>query len=231
VGPITFQVVNHTIKYLTHILCKIEAGELTKVPLHGPLILVCNHVNFLDVPILITQLQPRRMTGFVKKETWDNPVMGWLFDVWGGIPIVRGAADLGAIRRGLKALQEGYIVAIAPEGTRSGHGKLLHAHPGLVTLALHSQAPLLPLVIYGNETFHLNFRRLKRTDFNVVVGRPFYLRSNGSKITRELRHQMANEVMHQLAALLPPDYRGAYNDPQTATTNYLNFMDQPGAVL
>ena len=226
-GNFPFHVVNQTIKLLTHVLCKIDARELTKVPPHGPLILVSNHVNFLEIPILVTHLQPRRITGFVKKETWDNPMLGWLFDIWGGIPIRRGEADLGAIRCGLKALREGYIVAITPEGTRSGNGMLLHAHPGLVTLALHSQAPLLPLVFYGNETFHQNYRRLRRTDFHIVVGQPFYLQSKGSKITRETRQQMASEVMYQLAALLPPMYRGVYTDLSTATTDYLIFKDQP----
>jgi 1-acyl-sn-glycerol-3-phosphate acyltransferase len=229
VGNLTFLAVNRVIKTLTHILCRIDAGDLAKVPIEGPLILVCNHVNFLDIPILATQLQPRRLTGFIKKETWDNPVMGWLFTVWGGIPIQRGEADLGAIRSGLKALQEGCIVAIAPEGTRSGDGKLRSAHPGLVTLALHSQAPLLPLVYYGNETFHQNFHRLKRTDFHVVVGRSFYITPKAGLITREVRSQIACEVMYQLAALLPLEYRGIYTDLSSATTNFLTFVDQPAA--
>ncbi len=60
------------------------------VPAQGPLMLVANHVNFLDAPVMYTHLQPRPLTAFVKAETWDNPVMGLLFNIWGGIPIRRG---------------------------------------------------------------------------------------------------------------------------------------------
>jgi 1-acyl-sn-glycerol-3-phosphate acyltransferase len=96
-----------------------------------------------------THLQPRPITGFAKIETWDNPAMGRLFDLWQAIPLQRGRADIEALRRGLEALAEGKILAVAPEGTRSGHGQLQPAHAGVVMLALHSGAPLLPLAFYG----------------------------------------------------------------------------------
>jgi 1-acyl-sn-glycerol-3-phosphate acyltransferase len=89
-------VVSTTIKGLTRILCRIDASQLNQVPQQGPLLLVANHINFLDAPVVYTQLQPRPVTGFVKAETWENPVMGLLFNVWGGIPIRRGEPDLAA---------------------------------------------------------------------------------------------------------------------------------------
>ena len=77
---------------------------------------------------MFTHLQPRKVTAFAKAETWDNPFMGYLFDLWGAIPIQRGEADTTAFRMALKALQEGKILAITPEGTRSGNGQLAHGH-------------------------------------------------------------------------------------------------------
>ena len=91
-------------------------------------------------------------------------------------------------------------------------------------MALHSGAPLLPLVYYGSENYRQEFSRLRRTDFHIAVGRPFRLDARGERVTRAVRQQMLDEVMYQLAALLPPDYRGIYADLDAATQKYLVFV-------
>jgi len=219
----TRQVVSTTIKRLTRILCRVDDAQLAHVPAQGPLILIANHVNFLEVPLLYTHLQPRTVTGFAKIETWHNPAMGLLFDLYGAIPLRRGEADVAAFRRGLAILEAGHILAVAPEGTRSGHGRLGRGHPGVVMLALRSGAPLLPMAYYGGESLRRNVARLQRTDFHIVVGQPFYLDASGVKMTREVRQQMVDEIMYQLAALLPPAYRGHYSNLDAATEQYLRF--------
>jgi 1-acyl-sn-glycerol-3-phosphate acyltransferase len=148
--------------------------------------------------------------------------MGFLFDLFGAIPLWRGEVDMTAIRRGLAVLEAGHILAVAPEGTRSGHGRLQRGHPGVVMLALRSGAPLLPLVYYGGESFGRNVTRLQRTDFHIVAGNLFCL-SVGGKVSREARQQMPDEIMYQLAALLPPAYRGYYSNLAAATETYLRF--------
>lgn len=220
---LAFWAVNSTLKGLTRLLCRVESEALSEVPHQGPLILVCNHINFMEVPLVYTHLQPRPITGFAKSETWDNPLLGPLFDLWGAIPLRRGEADMTALRLGLKALEDGKIVAISPEGTRSGDGRLQKGHPGVVPLALYSSAPLLPLVYYGGEKLQINLSRLQRTDFYIKVGIPFTLDTHGEKVARDVRRKITDEIMYQLAALLPPEYRGAYADLDQATTAYLKF--------
>ena len=221
---VTQTVVRTSIKRVTRILCRVDDAQLAKVPARGPLILVANHINFLEVPLLYTHLHPRPLAGFAKIETWNNPAMAFLFDLFGAIPLRRGEADMAAIRRGLEALEAGHILAVAPEGTRSGHGRLQRGHPGVVMLALRSGAPLLPMVYYGGESLRRNLTSLRRTDFHIVVGNPFCLNAQG-KVTREMRQQMTDEIMYQMAALLPPDYRGHYSDLSAATETYLGFPD------
>jgi 1-acyl-sn-glycerol-3-phosphate acyltransferase len=199
-----FQVVTTALKGLTGILCRVNDAQLAQVPDRGPLILIINHVNFLEAPVIFPRLQPRPMTGFAKAETWDNLALRLLADLWDAIPIQRGEADVAAMRRALAALEAGYILIVAPEGTRSG-------------------APLLPLVYHGGERFWDNLHRLRRTDFHIVVGQPFYLSAEGISVTGEVRHQMADEIMYQMAALLPPAYRGMYSDLSAATETYLRF--------
>jgi len=212
-----------TVKGVMRLICRIDDTQLARVPQQGPLIVVTNHVNILEIPIIYTHLQPRPVTGFVAAYRWGSRLLGWLLDACGAIPLRRGEADLAAMRRGVEMLKAGHILVIAPEGTRSGHGRLQKAHPGVVLLALHSGAPLLPLVYYGGERYRDNLRRLRRTDFHIVVGKPFTLDAGGVKVTRQVRRQMIDEVMYHMSALLPPAYRGVYSDLNPATETYLTF--------
>jgi 1-acyl-sn-glycerol-3-phosphate acyltransferase len=218
-----YRPLNTVLKVLTRALCRIDDAQLVKVPARGPLILVANHVSFIEVPILITHLQPRPITGFAKAENWRNPITWFLFKVWGGIPLRRGEADTVAFREALKALEADKIMAVAPEGTRSGDGKLGRGHPGVVLLAMRSGAPLLPMAYYGGEQFRQRIPRLRRIDFNIAIGRPFYLRNGGGRANGPIRQQMVDEIMYQIAALLPPSYRGHYTDLDAATEEYLDF--------
>jgi len=228
---LAYRVVTSTIKGLIRLLCRVDDAQLAHVPDRGPLIIAANHINFLEVPLLYTHLQPRPVTGFAKAETWDNPLLAPLFDLWEAIPLRRGEADMAALRRALAVLERGGILAVAPEGTRSDHGRLQQGHPGIVFLALRSGAPVLPVVYYGGERFWGNLTHLRRTDFHIVVGQPFYLDARGTRVTRQVRRRMADEVMYQMAALLPPPYRGVYSDLEAATEVYLRFPPGAGSNL
>jgi 1-acyl-sn-glycerol-3-phosphate acyltransferase len=221
---LVYWAVTGAVKQTTRLLCRVHDQELERIPKQGPLILVSNHINFLDVPIMYTHLMPRPATAFTKVETWDNPLLGLLAELWKAIPIRRGEPDLNALRQGVQALRAGGILAVSPEGTRSGDGRLQRGHPGVVMIAQMSGSPLLPVVFYGNEQFQANLRRLRRTDFQIVVGRMFRLKDSAMRLGREARQRATDEIMVQLAALLPPPYRGAYADTDAAKMNYLEYF-------
>jgi 1-acyl-sn-glycerol-3-phosphate acyltransferase len=130
---------------------------------------------------------------------------------------------MNAIRRGLYALERGYIVGVAPEGTRSGHGRLQRGRGGAVLLAIKSGAPLLPIAWYGAEDYRAHWKRFRRVDFRILVGSPFSLRTAGARLRRAERQRIADEIMYQVAALLPPAYRGHYANLDAATEEYLCF--------
>jgi 1-acyl-sn-glycerol-3-phosphate acyltransferase len=156
-------------------------------------------------------------------ERWKNPLLRWMLDATETIPLQRGEADISAIRKGLAALEKGETIIIAPEGRRSHDGRLQRAHPGVVLLALHSRAPLMPVAYFGAEGYKENLSRLKRTDFHLGVGKPFRLDEHGEKVTRRVREVMLKEMMYQLAMVLPPEYRGVYADRSALSTKYLVF--------
>jgi 1-acyl-sn-glycerol-3-phosphate acyltransferase len=79
-------VVNFTLRGISRTICEIDDTELNRIPTEGPLILAGNHVNFLDAPILLSHLQPRRVVPLAKVETWHNPFIGMLFSQWNRYP-------------------------------------------------------------------------------------------------------------------------------------------------
>ena len=216
--------VSGMIRVGTSLSCRIDAPDLKRVPYHGPLILAVNHINSLEVPLLVAQLSPRRVIGLAKIETWDNGFMGWLFDLFEAIPIRRGEVDLEAIRCCLTTLSGGDILAVAPEGKRSYDGKLLNGLPGVVLIALHSGAPILPVAHWGGEAFPQNIKLLKRTDFHIRVGKPFTLEAKGEKVIGKNRQTMADEIMYQIAVLMPGEYRGKYGECDPPPQKYLHFV-------
>lgn len=224
----TERLVNAIMYRLLHLFVRIEADELKQIPNEGPLLLITNHINFLEGPIVYTQLQhiqKRSLTGFAKVEFWDNPFTGFLFDTWDTIPLKRDEADLSAIKKAVARIKAGDIFAMAPEGTRSHDAKLLRAHSGIAMLGYMSGAPILPFVGYGHENYASDFKRFRRPTYQVKMGKPFRLDWGGKRIKSEMRQEMADEIMYQLAALLPEKYRGAYADLSQATTKYLKFDD------
>lgn len=215
--------VNWTLTRLTHVLCQIDESQLYKIPAKGPLIIVVNHVNFLDAPVFYLHILPRPLTALVKTETWDSPFLGPLFTMWKAIPIRRGEADLAAFYAAQQALTDGKIMVISPEGTRSGHGRLLKGLPGVVLLAARTGAPIMPVVYYGHENYQKDLKRLRRANFNIVVGNPFKLNLKGIALSRDVREQVTEEIMFQLASLLPEEYRGEYSNLHQASEEYLVF--------
>ena len=205
------------------ILCRIELEPLSWVPRKGPLIITLNHIGSLEVPLLAAHLQPRRTIGLAKIETWNNKFMGWLFDLWDAIPIRRGEVDHRAIKSCVNVLHFGDMLMVAPEGTRSNDGRLQRGRPGISLIALQSGAPILPIVHWGGEKFGSNIKKFKRTDFHIRVGKQFTLDTNGIKVSSKIRQEMTDEIMCQLAVLMPEEYRGEYKNCDPPPTKYLRF--------
>lgn len=204
-------------------MCRIDKSQLHKVPAKGPLLAYSNHTGSVEVPIMFTELLPRPVTGLAKVESWDNWFLSRVFNLWGVIPIRRGELDMTAMHKCFDALKQGYILGVAPEGTRNKTGAMIRARPGIVMLALHGHTALLPIANWGGEQFLSNLKRLRRTDFGLAVGRMFELDTHGERVSGEVRQRIADEMMYQVAALLPEKYRGVYSDLENATQDYLKF--------
>lgn len=213
--------VNWIVRTFFRAISRQDIDELAKIPLKGPLIVVGNHVNFMEIPIVRSSLHPRDIVMLAKVETFRNPLLSFLFDTWGGIPIERGTADRDALQAYLDVLAQGRILAVAPEGTRSGDGRLLPGKSGIVPLAVRSGAPILPAAAWGHENYRADLKHLRRVPFHLRVGRPFVVDTHGQAMSKDVRQRITDEIMYKLAELLPEPYHGAYPHPEQVTYHFL----------
>jgi 1-acyl-sn-glycerol-3-phosphate acyltransferase len=215
--------INLVMKFILFVMCNIDKKALKAVPCQGPMILIGNHINSLDVLVALAFSYPRKVFFMVKKEAFGNPFLRFLFNTWGSIPVNRGTSDFQALNKAADALNQGYFFAIAPEGTRTKDGRLIQAHTGVVVIALKSKAMIMPVVQYGGEKFYENIKKLRRTKVTIKVGEPFMICPSSAYPDKKERRLIVDEIMYQMAGLLPAGYRGYYSDLGKTTTNYLNF--------
>ena len=196
-------------------------GALDALPHDGPLIIAANHASNLDVPIIGSWLIPRlgrRIHWLGKKELFDWPIIGWVAAHGGVHPVDRGAADVEAFRLAQRILDEGHVLFVFPEGTRSPDGVLQEARDGIALLALRTGAPVVPIGIAGSNGVWPKGQRLPHPGGRVTVrvGRPFRPadelppgtdRSSAKRLTTNL-------IMRRIAELLPARQRGVYGDPR-----------------
>ena len=205
------------------LLLSIEITGWENVPSSGGVILMINHIAFLD-PVLLTGLFPRPIISMAKAEALDQKIVGPLIKAFDAFPVNRGTGDRQALRTAFDVLDAGLPLLIAPEGHRSEVVTLGEAHEGIAFVANRSQAPIVPVGISGTELFKYNFKRGHRTHAVYRFGRSFFLDAGDERANSEVLKRMTDEAMYQLASILPPQQRGIYSNIESATTSYVRFL-------
>ena len=192
-----------TMKALLLLLTDWEVRGRERVPLNGPLIIVSNHLNLADPPLLSASI-PRKIHFMVKEELYYSRRGGIFIKAYGAFPVRRGKPDKRAVSEALKLLSEGKAIGMFPEGTRNPERKLQRGEGGTALIARLSGAPILPVGISGTEgirgLYEVLSRRLK---IRVNIGEPFYLPDGDI-------HEQTEFIMKRIANLLPEEYRGIY---------------------
>lgn len=179
------------------------------VPPMGPLIVVANHASNFDPP-LVSASFPRRIWFLAKKELFKGPGK-WFFSTYGAYPVNRTATDPKAYRWALDKLASDQCVMIFPEGTRSRTGAMKKAQPGVVRLAMKSQAAIVPVGITGTNGMNSPFQVFRPTgQLRINIGRAFTLPDIEGRPSAAVLQSMTDMIMERVAMMLPPEYRGAY---------------------
>jgi 1-acyl-sn-glycerol-3-phosphate acyltransferase len=216
---LTMLVARTSLRCLTRV--RID-GAVEEIPRQGPLIIAANHISNADGVLLGGFLTPalgRRIHWLGKREMTEWPVLGAAVRAIAVQPVDRSGTDVEAFRLAERILDDGHILVVFPEGTRSPTGILAEAKDGLALLAMRSGAPILPIGFSGTDRLwpkgtyprpggHISMR--VGTAFRVADIVP-------AGTDRKTAKRLATEgIMARIAALLPVGRRGAYAEAAAA---------------
>lgn len=114
------------------------------VPTEGAYILASNHTRATD-PILLGMGLKRQVLFMAKEELFKNKFISWFLRKLGAFPVSRGKADTGSIRHFEKALEDGSLMGIFIEGTRSKDGEFLPPKNGVSLLSWDTKTSVIPV--------------------------------------------------------------------------------------
>ncbi|WP_219417697.1 lysophospholipid acyltransferase family protein [Pseudonocardia nigra] len=182
------------------------------IPATGGALLVGNHVSHLD-PIFsgLVVHRARRVPRFLAKHSlWKVPVLGSALRGSQQIPVYRDSADAQqSLRDGTRALQEGKVVVIYPEGTitRDPDGWPMLSRTGVARLALTAEVPVVPFVHWGTrevlDGYNKKFRPLPRKTITVRCGEPVDMSAyRGRPVDAALLREVTDLLMVRVRELL-----------------------------
>ncbi len=194
-------------RLVSRTLLRLTVHGAGNVPREGGVLLTMNHLGGGD-PVLVLGFAPRPIALAGKSEVLRWPVLGPAARAYGMIPIYRGEVDRSTLRKLVNVLREGGALLIAPEGRESLTGALEAAKTGPAFLALQAGVPVVPIAITGTawRVVLPAWRRLRRPCVTLTFGAPYRLPPGIG------RRDAAELIMRQIAALLPPEYRGVYGE-------------------
>ncbi len=186
-------------RFLAHVVWDTHVAGADLVPRTGPVLLAANHVTLLDGPLLVGA-SPRPLHVLVKAELFRGPV-GAFLRAAGQIPVDRSMGR-PALQSALGVLRRGGAVGIFPEGTR-GRGTAEDLRAGVSWLAVHGQAPVVPVAILGTRRTGESLHGLPgvRRDLFVEFGEPLDLSGSGLP-RREAIAQASRTLSDAMGALI-----------------------------
>ena len=181
-----------------------------RVPISGPVILAANHASFLDPPLVGCPL-PREVNYLARDTLFRLPGVGAYLRALRAVPVDReggGGAGLKAI---LDRLQMGGAILLFPEGTRSRDGNLQSAKAGIGLTVIKSEAPVVPIRVFGTfEAFGRSRKWPRPFPVSVKYGLPMRfesLRAEAkvcSKPRLKLIYQaVSDQLMNEIKRLEP----------------------------
>ncbi|HRT92580.1 MAG TPA: lysophospholipid acyltransferase family protein [Anaerolineaceae bacterium] len=200
------------IGFLLKQLTQTEFIGVENIPPEGGVLIACNHMSRLDIPVLFITPNRPEITALVTTKYLKYPLLRWFIVTAEGIWLDRDTADFSAFRKAVEALKQGKALGIAPEGTRSQTAKLIEGKPGTALLALRTGVPIVPVAIVGTEDGMSKLLRLKRPRITAEYGKPI-IPPKLDRSNREGQLQnLTDEVMCRIAAMMPQKYHGFYAD-------------------
>jgi len=201
-----FQLTRLFVSAIFRLYFQVEYQGLENVPQEGALIFAPNHASYLD-PIWVSIPIERPL----RYMTWDKmtrkPLLGWLIRAYGAFPVkvANGRGDRAALRHSLDHLRAGGGLMIFPEGARTRNGKLMPFKPGVIRLALDTNAPIVPVTIIGGYDAYAPHHLIPRPHkLKIVYHEPIRLTpSTNDSRDKEYERIQAGTLRSKVASALP----------------------------
>ena len=176
---------------------RIKKVDEKNLPDEGAYILCANHVNMLDALAVVCGCK-RKVRFICKESMFRNKALGWALKLSDTIPINREKNDIEAMKRSLKALKNGEVLGVFPEGTRKGMAKNLKAKSGAAFFSLKTGTKVIPMGIQGS------FKPF--TKVKLVFGEPLdFSEYYGKEKDKEALEKVTNIIMDNIVMLTNKD--------------------------
>jgi 1-acyl-sn-glycerol-3-phosphate acyltransferase len=181
-----------------------------RVPLSGPVILASNHASYIDPPLVGAGVT-RHINFLARDSIFRVPVLSAILRSWEVVPVDRDGGTGRGLKLILRRLEEGGAIILFPEGTRTRHGELNPARSGIGLTVIKSNAPVVPVRVFGTrEAFgpHMWLPRPRRVTVKYGHALTFAeRRAEAATCTKqrlkEIYQQVADEIMVEITRLEP----------------------------
>jgi len=194
-----------------NLVAHIEVRGLENLPEEGGMIICPNHLSRLDPPLVFASVVGRPVTAFIA-DSYRSTIFSFVLRMVDVIWVNRGAIGPSTLKVAIQALRRGTTMGLAPEGTRSPTGALIEGKTGAVFLAVAAGVPVVPVGLNNPEKILPSLLRFRRQTVTVTFGKPLTFQVVGRRPDSKTLENYTNELMCQIAALLPPERRGVYAD-------------------
>jgi len=206
------RILRFLIRILLKLIARFEIRGIENVPLTGGMILASNHIGILDILMVYFGIDRTDLFIPVAEKFEKIGWIRWLAKYLNFLFVDRFNPDLKALRKMISLMENGKCLCIAPEGTRSLTGSLNEGKPGVAYLAARSGFPVVPVAITGtaDKVVLTNVKRFRKSNITLTGGKPFIVPPLPNKDRDAALQKYTDEIMCQIAALLPEKYRGFY---------------------
>lgn len=206
-----FKTLRSIVRFLMSIIADVEIHGVEKLP-PGNFIAAANHLGRLDTAALLCVIDREDIIMPVAEKYRDHPIFGAIGRAANAIWLNRFDADFSALRQILARMEQGGMLVIAPEGTRSKTEALQEGKLGVAFLASKSGYPVLPVAVTGTEDRAVleNLKRFRRSKIVIRGGDPFVIELPKGRGREQAMREATDEIMCRIAVMLPEKYRGVY---------------------
>lgn len=200
------------VKFLVKRLVNLRIVDYDKVPQTGAFILTTSHISRLDTPFLMVSTPREDVTAILAREYQEIAFFRWFLGSVGVIWMSRDESDFKAFRDAVSYLKKGWVLGIAPEGTRSRTKTLQQGKAGAALLAERAKVPIVPAVVTGSADMIQKWSHFKKMEVTVRFDKAYYLPPLDQDNHKQWLKDSTDEIMCRIAVLLPEENRGVYAD-------------------